>query len=372
MLDEARVARERVLADLGRRRSLLQAQVEELRQGRDRLLEAYRVVKRTFLDATEALAHVEARAASQRAHAVDSGEHVALRDDSRPRAREQPSRSREARVLEVVLPDGRPRATDAKRRATRAGRPRRRRPSWPTSTRCSRASGPATPTPRRRPMPTRSCPGRAEAARRRRPPSGRERVGRGRRESSRSSRSSCSRRAAPDAPALPTTPNRTRPTRCRRRRRRRNPRLGPTPGGPGTSPAVDPLVAAVGEAGQAGRPGRPERLLDAVRRHKGRPSAGQVLRDDDGAGDRVERRAAQRARRGVRRRARGRRRGRRTPRPMKSSREAAETIAFPLRDRIAARDRRRRRAATPVGSSSASVPATASGRTSNSNARSAT
>jgi DivIVA domain-containing protein len=69
MLDEARVARERVLADLGRRRALLQAQVEELRQGRDRLLEAYRVVKRTFLDATEALAHVEARAAAERAHA---------------------------------------------------------------------------------------------------------------------------------------------------------------------------------------------------------------------------------------------------------------------------------------------------------------
>ena len=75
-------ARERVLADLGRRRGLLQAQVEELRQGRDRLLEAYRVVKRTFLDATEALAQVEARAASERAHAVDSGEHAALRDDT--------------------------------------------------------------------------------------------------------------------------------------------------------------------------------------------------------------------------------------------------------------------------------------------------
>ena len=82
MLDEARAARERVLADLGRRRGLLQAQVEELRQGRDRLLEAYRVVKRTFLDATEALAQVEARAASERAHAVDPGEHAALRDDT--------------------------------------------------------------------------------------------------------------------------------------------------------------------------------------------------------------------------------------------------------------------------------------------------
>jgi hypothetical protein len=75
MLDEARVARERVLADLGRRRNLLQAQVEELRQGRDRLLEAYRVVKRTFLDATEALAQVEARAASERAQAAAAHEH---------------------------------------------------------------------------------------------------------------------------------------------------------------------------------------------------------------------------------------------------------------------------------------------------------
>jgi DivIVA domain-containing protein len=72
MLDEARAARERVLGDLGRRRALLLAQVEELRQGRDRLLEAYRVVKRTFLDATEALAQVEARAASERAQAIAS------------------------------------------------------------------------------------------------------------------------------------------------------------------------------------------------------------------------------------------------------------------------------------------------------------
>jgi DivIVA domain-containing protein len=74
MLDEARAARERVLADLSRRRSLLQAQVEELRQGRDRLLDAYRVVKRTFLDATEALAQVEARAASERATGADAEE----------------------------------------------------------------------------------------------------------------------------------------------------------------------------------------------------------------------------------------------------------------------------------------------------------
>ncbi len=66
MLDEAKATRERVLADLFRRRSLLQAQIDELRAGRDNLLDAYRVVKRTFLEATEALARVEARVAAER------------------------------------------------------------------------------------------------------------------------------------------------------------------------------------------------------------------------------------------------------------------------------------------------------------------
>ncbi len=64
LLNEARVVRERVLADLGRRRTLLQAQVDELRAGRDRLLDGYRVVKRTLSEATEALVAVEARAAA--------------------------------------------------------------------------------------------------------------------------------------------------------------------------------------------------------------------------------------------------------------------------------------------------------------------
>jgi DivIVA domain-containing protein len=62
LVDEARTVRERLLADLARRRSLLQAQVDELRSGRDRLLDAYRVVKHTLSDATDALAQVEARA----------------------------------------------------------------------------------------------------------------------------------------------------------------------------------------------------------------------------------------------------------------------------------------------------------------------
>lgn len=61
MLEEAKSLRERVLSDLARRRNLVQAQLEELRTGRDHLLDAYRVVKRTFLEATDALAQVEAR-----------------------------------------------------------------------------------------------------------------------------------------------------------------------------------------------------------------------------------------------------------------------------------------------------------------------
>ena len=70
MLDEAKAARERVLGDLVRRRSLLNGQIEALRTGRDHLLDAYRTVKGTFLEATEALAQVEARAASERSTSI--------------------------------------------------------------------------------------------------------------------------------------------------------------------------------------------------------------------------------------------------------------------------------------------------------------
>jgi DivIVA domain-containing protein len=71
MVLEAKAARERVLSDLVRRRALLQAQIEELRVGRERLLESYGVVKRTFLEATEALVQVEARAAAERSASIN-------------------------------------------------------------------------------------------------------------------------------------------------------------------------------------------------------------------------------------------------------------------------------------------------------------
>ncbi len=66
LIEEASTLRERIIEDLARRRELLTGQLEELRAGRDRLLDSYRVVKRTFLDATEALAQVEARATAGR------------------------------------------------------------------------------------------------------------------------------------------------------------------------------------------------------------------------------------------------------------------------------------------------------------------
>lgn len=59
MVAEAKAVREKILGDLGRRRVALQAQVEELRTGRDRLLEAYKIVKDTLTDATEALNAVD-------------------------------------------------------------------------------------------------------------------------------------------------------------------------------------------------------------------------------------------------------------------------------------------------------------------------
>jgi len=65
LVQEARTVRERMLDDLARRRELLQSQIDELRAGRDRLLDAYRVVKRTLGEATDALAQVEARAETE-------------------------------------------------------------------------------------------------------------------------------------------------------------------------------------------------------------------------------------------------------------------------------------------------------------------
>jgi DivIVA domain-containing protein len=86
LLEDATSLRQRVIDDLGRRRELLSGQLEELRTGRDELLDAYRIVKRTFLEATEALAQVEARATAGRpaagADPVDLAETLAAETEA--------------------------------------------------------------------------------------------------------------------------------------------------------------------------------------------------------------------------------------------------------------------------------------------------
>ena len=67
MLHEAEAASARVVNELGRRRRVAQAQVEQLRAGRERLLEAYRVVRRTLEEVGAELqrAEPEARMAAE-------------------------------------------------------------------------------------------------------------------------------------------------------------------------------------------------------------------------------------------------------------------------------------------------------------------
>lgn len=69
LLTQAQALRERVLGDLARRRKVALAQVEQLRAGRERLLEAYRVVRRTLDEVTVELsaAETEARLAAESA-----------------------------------------------------------------------------------------------------------------------------------------------------------------------------------------------------------------------------------------------------------------------------------------------------------------
>lgn len=107
MLDDAKAARERVLVDLVRRRALLQAQIVELRGGRDNLLDAYRTVKRTFLDATEALVQVEARAATERSTAepLDIAAEIAAEIEALDAAdaANAPATSQETQIVDVTI-----------------------------------------------------------------------------------------------------------------------------------------------------------------------------------------------------------------------------------------------------------------------------
>ena len=78
MVGEARAVRERMLADLNKRRRQAQLQIEQLRAARDRLLAAYDVVRRTVeeatgeLEAAEPEARLAAEAVGRRAEELES------------------------------------------------------------------------------------------------------------------------------------------------------------------------------------------------------------------------------------------------------------------------------------------------------------
>ena len=337
MLDEARVARERVLADLGRRRGLLQAQVEELRQGRDRLLEAYRVVKRTFLDATEALAQVEARAASERAHAVDSGEHAALRDDTQGLALES-----EAVAIAGEALDAGEAAADATSDADtepEAGRPETGSAEMADvdslfariragHTEVAAATEADTLLPSR---PDAEAPEPPDV-----PESG---------EIEAEEVAIVEVLEVEEIDVVSSDGTGAGSGSTRRPPSRRAPRATRDEAG-GTVDAadawrarhaetVDPLVPPLVKRAKRSAQDDQNSLLDAVRRHKGRPSAQQVLRDDDAlvaAWSEVLRSALDDAYRA------GREAAGAAPEPAPDEvlAEAAATIAFPLRDRIAA------------------------------------
>jgi DivIVA domain-containing protein len=69
VVDAAQTTRERIMADLSRRRKVAAVQIEQLRAGRERLLDAYKVVRRTLDEVTDELqrADAEARAAADAA-----------------------------------------------------------------------------------------------------------------------------------------------------------------------------------------------------------------------------------------------------------------------------------------------------------------
>jgi DivIVA domain-containing protein len=105
--------RERVLEDLSRRRRVASVQIEQLRAGRERLLESYAVVRRTLEEVTEELsrADAEARAAAdevgrrlQREHPPEP--HPAAEPAGEPEAIPSPSEEASAEVEPAATPWG--------------------------------------------------------------------------------------------------------------------------------------------------------------------------------------------------------------------------------------------------------------------------
>jgi DivIVA domain-containing protein len=99
MVVEAQAARERILGDLNRRRRIAHVQVEQLRAGRDRLLEAYRMVRSTLEDVTDELQRAEQEAR----HAAEATARRLAGDDMGP----EPADS-EAEAVDSIGPPAAP------------------------------------------------------------------------------------------------------------------------------------------------------------------------------------------------------------------------------------------------------------------------
>ncbi len=65
IFQDAVIVREKILKDLLRRRDLLLEQIDELRKGREELLESYKIVKGSFQKATDSLHAVEEKASTE-------------------------------------------------------------------------------------------------------------------------------------------------------------------------------------------------------------------------------------------------------------------------------------------------------------------
>lgn len=104
VVHEAQAARARVLADLARRRRIAHTQVEQLRAGRERLLEAYRVVRRTLDEVADELARAEPEARTAAAVAARRLE-VAL-ESGAELPDEEPGEAGAVPPLEIGLTEG--------------------------------------------------------------------------------------------------------------------------------------------------------------------------------------------------------------------------------------------------------------------------
>ena len=229
MLEEAKSTRERVLADLFRRRSLLQAQIDELRAGRDSLLDAFRVVKRSFLDATNALAQVEARAADERARSGDGEVSDELAEELRA-ATGDDDLAAEAPIGGEPAVDG----TDGSDAADGLADV----DSLFARLRAGQESPDAAPE-----LDTEAAPVAEPVEPAAAPPE----------------------QAEPETPATPAVPEPAAAESSADEWRTRR------------SEALDPLIVSMTKRAKRAAQDDQNALLDAVRRHKGRPTAAQVL-----------------------------------------------------------------------------------------------